>query len=272
MRVRPVNSAANPLIKQYRRLMQSRKHRRETGLIVLEGPNLIDEALKAGFEPESVIFTRRFYERGGDRILSKLAPGVIKAEVAPGLFKQVALTESPQDVAAVFPNPEWQPAKLLSMAPSLAIILDGLQDPGNMGAVIRTGAAAGAGAVFYTPGSVDPSNPKALRSTAGSLFHVPVACAAREQLINGLRDGYQLVVADPRAQQLFWEVSYLMPTAFVIGNESRGASSIWSGETGLKVSIPQHGKIDSLNAAVAAGILLYEAVRQRQIHGHSEAF
>lgn len=260
-----IRSSSNTNFKEYRRLAGSRKHRRSSGRLALEGPLLIEEALAAGLHPEVVFLTRRFLKEGGRKICRVLPEQARCYLLSPALFARLADTETPQEIAAIFPFQEPAYIDRPLKALSLVIILDRLQDPGNMGTIIRTAAVAGADAVFYGPGCVDPYSPKALRSSVGALFHLPPAGVEDSlsfvQLLQ--RSGVTVVAAGPRGGQNFWEIDYRKKTAILIGNESCGLSPELVAASDLPVHIPQFSSLDSLNAAVAAAVIIYEALRQR---------
>lgn len=268
MSVREISSPDNPLVKEYVRLARSRKHRRSAGQVAVEGPNLLEQALSAGLIPTVVFYTAEYGSGKGRQLLSSLPAQVKQVQVSEALFARFAATETPQAVAALIPFQEPDPFSLLSKPLTLALLLDRLQDPGNMGTALRTAAAAGVDAVFYTPGSADPYSPKVLRSTAGALFHIHLA-QVREplQLVYDLqRIGMQVAAARTQSDQLYWQADFKRPTLLVIGNESSGVSQELSASADFGITIPQADRLDSLNAAVAAGILIYEVVRQRHCH------
>ncbi len=260
-----INSLANPMLKEFNKLQNSRRHRQKTGKIALEGPNLVKEALKAELYPEVVFFSDTYFELEGREITARLPAKCRVFLMPPELFKKITATEAPQPVAAIFHLERLEYLGRFEKLPGLAVILDRLQDPGNMGTIIRTAAAAGVEVVYYTTGSTDPYGPKVLRSTAGSLFdlrleQVPDAL----QLLNDLkRGGVQLVAAAARPGRLYWQVDFKPPTALIIGNEAGGIRAELLESADLHASIPLKGRVESLNAAVASAVLLYEAIRQR---------
>lgn len=260
-----IRSSGNPLIKEYRRLSGSRKHRRAAGKLALEGPNLLKEALLAGHLPDMVFFTGAFLATGGADLIEKLPVEVARYSVTPTVFNAMARTETPREVAAVVHYREPDLRDLLRKELLLAVMVDRLQDPGNMGTILRTAAVSGVGAFFYTAGSVDPYSPKVLRSTAGAVFHLAPAVVHRPlELAAKLKEkGMQLVAASPRSPVRCWDMDFCKPTVLLIGNESGGLSPELEAAASAVVSIPQAGSPDSLNAAVAAGIILYEITRQR---------
>lgn len=262
---REISSSSNPYYREYRRLAGSRRHRRSAGRLALEGPRLVEEALAANLRPEVVFMTRRFLDREGERIAQALPGKTKRYLLSPPLFAAMADTETPQELAAIFPFREPAPAAFPPPSLSFALVLDGLQDPGNMGTIIRTAAAAGVEALFYGPGSVDPYSPKALRSSAGAVFHLPPL--ALEDLSARLRvlqhGGFTVLAARPGTGQNFWEIDYRQKTAILIGSESGGISPELLAAADRSIFIPQCTPLDSLNAAVAAAVIIYEARRQR---------
>jgi len=261
-----VRSPQNLQVKEYIRLAESRRYRHRAGKLALEGPHLIGEALAAGIVPQTVFWTRSFLNsRAGGELASRLPRKTRQLLLPDQLFHRMAKTESPQGVAAIAPFREPPLSDLLMSSLSLALLLDRVQDPGNMGTILRSAAAVEAGAVFYTPGCADPYGPKVLRSTAGALFHLPLALAPSPvELLGDLKKrGLQLLVAAPRVSRCYWEAELTRPFLLIIGNESSGVSPALEEAADGSLSIPQSGAVESLNAAVAAGVILFEALRQR---------
>lgn len=261
-----VRSPQNLQVKEYIRLAESRRYRHRAGKLALEGPHLIGEALAAGIVPQTVFWTRSFLNsRAGGELASRLPRKTRQLLLPDQLFHRMAKTESPQGVAAIAPFREPPLSDLLMSSLSLALLLDRVQDPGNMGTILRSAAAVEAGAVFYTPGCADPYGPKVLRSTAGALFHLPLAAAPRprELLAELKKRGLQILVAAPRASRPYWEANLARPFLLVIGNESSGVSPLLEEAADGSLSIPHSRAVESLNAAVAAGVILFEALRQR---------
>lgn len=241
-------SDKNPLLKEVRRLAKGGAPGAgsfDARVVLAEGPHLLDEALRSGIEIQAVILA----ESAGE-VPTGGASRVVR--VLDGLFDKLASTESPQGVLALVRLPEWTPDDLLRGTP-LVVVLDGVQDPGNAGAILRAAEAFGATGAVFLKGTVSPSNPKCLRASAGSAFRLPIAVE--------IPPGIALFAADPRAKLSVADAGFAAPCAIVIGAEGSGVrSKLAARATGVK--IPTAG-VESLNAAVAAGILLYEARRQR---------
>lgn len=240
-------SDKNPLLKEVRRLASGGAPgagSMNARLVLAEGPHLLDEALRSKIEIHAVILAESAPEIpvGAARLV----------RVLDGLFNKLASTESPQGVLALVRLPEWTPEDLLKGTP-LVTVLDGIQDPGNAGSILRTVEAFGGSGAVFLKGTVSVSNPKCLRASAGSAFRLPV--------VSEIPPGLTLYAADPRAKLSVADAQFRSPCAIIIGAEGSGVRpELAARATGLK--IPTSG-VESLNAAVAAGILLYEARRQR---------
>ncbi len=260
-----IDGSNNPLIKEYNRLKSSRRQRQKSGKIAVEGPNLVKEALKAGLNPEVVFFSHDYYKDAGNPIAPFLPAVVRKYILTPEMFKKIAQTETPQAVAAIFNFQTPGQAKQFKIVPNLAIILDRIQDPGNMGTLIRTAAAAGVDIIYYTDGSTDPYSPKVLRATAGAVFQVALEQASDPcRLIRDLKaGGVQVVAAAAEAKLIYWQVDLNKPLVLIVGNEAGGIAEELLAQADLVISIPLRGQVESLNAAVSSAVILYEIVRQR---------
>ena len=243
-----VTSARNPLLKEVRKAVQ-RGSLTEDGLCVAEGFHLLEEALRSRCEIECVL-------------VSEAARGVVPdgVRVVPldeKLFATVSSTEASQGVVTLVRPPAWS---LDDVFGGLALVVDGVQDPGNGGAMVRAAEAFGATGVVFLKGSVNPYNPKALRASAGSVFRVPVVTGLEERQV--IERGVRLYAAMPRGGCTIDETDLAGPCAVVIGGEGRGVSEALAGAaTPLRIPTSQ---VESLNAAMAAGIILYEARRQRR--------
>ena len=260
-----VTSRDNKYIKEYMKAKQSRRYRYKNCIIAVEGPNLVGEALKAGLEPEVVFFDTNYLKNGGRELSDALSVNVKQLILTEHIFNSIADTETPQAVAAIFPFNFEQAQKSNREASGPVLILDRLQDPGNLGTIIRTAVAAGVEKLYYTSGTTDPYSPKALRATAGLVFRLlPEPADDPLLLLSQLRQlGYQIMVASVSEGLDYREADYSRPTALVIGNEANGVSSKIIAETDYKINIPLAEGAQSLNAAVATGILLFEIIRCR---------
>jgi TrmH family RNA methyltransferase len=256
-----ITSPHNPRLARVRALLEKRAQRQEEGLFVVEGVRLVEEALTAGLRPELVLVSEKLSERGRAAARDFSASGAEVLEVAPRLMEGLAGTETPQGILAVLalPRPALPP-KL-----TFALICDNLRDPGNLGTLLRSAAAAGAGAVLLSPGTTDAYAPKVLRAGMGAHFRLPVlhmtweeiraACAAR---------GLRVFVAEAAEGAACWDQDLRQPLALMVGSEAEGSTPEALALAGQPITIPMPGKSESLNAAVAASIILFEVVRQRR--------
>ncbi|MFW6108557.1 MAG: TrmH family RNA methyltransferase [bacterium] len=260
-----LTSDQNPRVKRARKLTR-RRQREKLGLFLAEGPHVVETALETGAAAEEVFCTTSFLERHAalaERLAASPWPVWVVAETT---LEALADTEHSQGVAAVArlpaeaPEPRVQPGLLV-------LVLEGVGDPGNVGTAVRAAHAAGATMVVLGGGCCDRFNAKAVRASAGSVFAVPTRRTdATATLLRRLAEaGAQVVAAEARAERLCWEADLRGAAVLVVGSEARGLSEAVLAAAGERVRVPMPGGAESLNAAMAAGVLLYEAVRQR--HG-----
>lgn len=268
--MRPViTSRHNERIKWLKRFRE-RRHRDAEGRFLVEGPHLVGEALEAGWHVDLVVHsvTTAGREHAAAVLERARRQGVELLTVAEHILPLLAATVTPQGMVALVRKP---PARSLpDVLPEhrrrpLVAVLDGLQDPGNLGTVIRTADAAGVDALFLTRGTVDLYAPKTVRAAAGSLFHVPVGEPAPPEECAALLKarGLVLLAADPRDGIPVYDCDLTGPVALIIGNEGAGVGWVLRRAADGLVRIPMPGRAESLNAAVAASLIIYEAVRQR---------
>lgn len=240
-------SDKNPLVKQIRRAV-SRGTLTEDGYAVAEGAHLLEEALAAKCEIGAVIVAESARVNYPDSRV-----------VSDKTFRELASTETPQGVIALV-RPPVSTLEQMTRRDALVVVLDGVQDPGNAGAILRAAEAFGATGAVFLKGTVNPYNPKCVRGSAGSVFRVPLIASVEADEILQLTE-MTWYAAMPRAQRLASDADLASPSGIIIGSEGHGVSpALASRATGLR--IPTSG-VESLNAALAAGILLYEARRQR---------
>ncbi|WP_058302443.1 TrmH family RNA methyltransferase [Gorillibacterium timonense] len=258
-----ITSVQNPRVKEWSELT-GKKGRDKQGRFLLEGIHLIQEALHAGVAVRTVLYD---LEKGLSSELEPLladAPQIELVGVSAAVLAKCSETETPQGALAIADKPSSGLKELLADPAGFVVALDGLQDPGNVGTIIRTADAAGAAGVIVGKGSADPYAPKTVRSTMGSLFHLPVVEAALAPLLEeATARGVQVYSTGMASGLTCYDADFTAPVWFVIGNEGRGVSPEVRALVQQELSIPMPGQAESLNAAMAAGILLYEAVRQR---------
>jgi TrmH family RNA methyltransferase len=232
--------------------------------IVLDGPRLIQEALDAGIIIEAVLIAGDELGPAGSPLGARLRDaGVRVCQATLRVVQAASRVATSQGVVALARRPSPPDAAILTSPGLLLLVADGIQDPGNLGTMVRTAAAAGASAVAVTEGTADPFQPKAIRASMGAAFRVPVLGLDGPSLRAALvACGVRVIVADARGDQDYAFVPVDPPLAIVVGNESTGPDPAWF-DLGARVRIPLLGPVESLNAAVAAGVLLYEVVRRR---------
>ena len=251
----------NKISKQIKALKE-RKHRDEAGLFVSEGLRFVNEIPK-DYNVEYYAFSESFCSDNNIETYEKRAVSYVFDDKT---FKDFSDTNSPQGIIAVCKKKQFDVNKLLKEKNNgLYIIAEELNDPGNLGTIIRTADACACDGVFLSKGSVDLYNSKVLRSTMGSVFHVPVITDVEiEQCIELFKQNkITLYAAHLKGTKTPYECNLKEPTAFVIGNEARGLSEKTAQICDMLIKIPMPGRAESLNASVAASVLMYEAVRQR---------
>jgi len=263
MPLRIVQSKQNARLKELRRAL--RNPGREGGVIGIEGPHLIEEAMRAGLRLRCVFAGEEFQHwLGGLRL-----PAGTESLVMPnGILASTFVTETPQPVAALVDPPGWDWADLIGPRRSrpLVVILAGVQDPGNLGTILRSAEAFGSNGVVSLPGTVSRWNQKAMRASAGSVFRLPVVQAGVDECFSRLREEMITVLTTAaRGTTPAEAVDLTSSTALLIGNEGSGVPGEIATRADAAVTIPCPGPVESLNASVAASILLYEASRQRRI-------
>ena len=265
-----VQSRQNARVRELRAAF-ARSGREQTEVIALEGEHLLAEALRSGVRLHT-IFLRHDPQRHAARLRLldrlKIPPSVAIVELTPPVFDSAVETESPQGIAALADPPRFSLDDLFSPSAALVLIAAGLQDPGNFGTLIRSVEAFGASGVLALPGTVSVWNAKALRASAGSAFRVPVVSEKSATAFAALTEHqipiYAAVPGSAGADALpCSQVDWTRPAALLIGNEGSGLSQDLLDRADQLVSIPTPGPVESLNAAVAASVLLYEGARQR---------
>lgn len=253
-----LTSTKNPRIQHIRKLQSSARTRRKEGTFVVEGVRLVEEALVAGCLPETVLFTDDIIDRGRQTVDQLQAMGAEVLAVAPHVMQSASDTQTPQGILAVLPIPEWE----FPVDPTFLLILDGVRDPGNLGTLLRTAMAAGVEAVILPPGCVDAFSPKVVRAGMGAHFRLPILTMDWEAF-GPILTGLSVFLADSAVGQPHYQADFEAPLALIIGGEAAGAGSQADRLATRRVHIPMARKTESLNAAIAGGILIFEVVRQR---------
>lgn len=258
-----ITSLSNPWVKYARSLHNRRARYRERAFLV-EGPRIIADALAAGVTPTLLFIAPERagheYDELADVARTRNARVLLVSE---RVFDQITDTVTPQGIAAIFPFPDLAPA-LRPGEPPLLLLVDGIQDPGNLGTLLRSALGAGAHAVYLAPGTTDVFAPKVVRAAAGSHFRLPIRRLQWNALDELLASCTQRLGADPHAGLPYDEADWTEPSALLIGGEAHGLSQAARAMVTEYVTIPLHGRLESLNAGVAGSVILFEAARQRR--------
>lgn len=255
-----ISSTTNERIKWVRTLQGKRRARRDAGAFVLEGKRMAQEVIQAAVPVQMVLHAEALTSEEQNLVASLSALGGEVLAASQQVIRACSDTESPQQILMVLPMPELAlPAPL-----DLALVLDRIADPGNLGTILRTAQAVGVSAVFLTEGSVDPYNPKVVRAAMGAHLRLPLRVLTEEELLRCL-EGLPIRVAQSGQGTAYHQVDWSSPTALVVGSESHGPSKGWTGPGMQAVQIPMPGGFESLNAAIATAVLLFEIVRQREV-------
>lgn len=255
-----ITSLQNTKIKWIRSLQTQNRTRKESRTFVAEGIRLLEEAIKTNIDPLLLIYTENLSPRG-IKTVQALEKRKIPAQlVSEKVMASVSDTKTPQGILAVFKTPEHQ----FPPNPSFVLILDNIRDPGNLGTILRTAAAAKLDAVLLTPGNVDPYSPKVIRSGMGSHFRLPILQKTWQEIHSHI-EGMHIFLSSPAQSKRYTEADFREPLAIIIGGEAFGAGDEAKEIATEKIYIPMPGMMESLNTAVAASILCYEVLRQRGV-------
>ena len=263
-----IASRHNPLLKYLRDLALERSHRHASNLFLIEGKRFVEAALGAGVELNHLLVAEELADTPEFQALTGSCSSDVTIYSAPmSLIEKIAQTKNPQGVVATARMKSWDLASLTQAGRRLFLVMDDVTDPGNMGTMIRTADAAGFDGVILGPASVDLYNPKTLRATMGSIFHIPcVAAHSLEQALTLLKSaGIRLIATHLGATEMPYAIDLTRDAALIVGNEAHGVSPTSTQLADILVKIPMLGGAESLNASTAANILMYESVRQRTL-------
>lgn len=265
-----ITSTNNQQLKQVSALLKKAKERKEKKAFVVEGPKMVLEApaewLKAVYVSESFEKNpenKSTLKKLGDKCKNNQAAFEI---VADSVFKHVSDTQTPQGIMAVVAMPEYDLEQLLDGEKTHLLVLESIQDPGNLGTMVRTGEGAGISGIIMNKTTVDLFNPKTIRSTMGSIYRVPfyVTEDLSHTMVSLKEKGVTLYAAHLKGQHSYDEEDYTSSCGFLIGNEGNGLSDEIADSADTYIKIPMEGQVESLNAAISAALLMYEANRQRR--------
>ena len=252
-----ITSSANPKFKRLIALLQKSSERRESALFTVEGVREIFHCIEAGYKPDCIFFCP-------DIVSEETLPQCRHFALSAGLYAKAAYREGTEGAIGVFQAIEHPLSSLHLKDNPLIAVLESVEKPGNLGAVLRTCDAAGADALVICDPRTDLYNPNLIRASIGAVFTVPTAVCTTAQAITFLKSkGIRILTAQLQDSSLYYDCPMTKGTAIVIGTEATGLSDKWRQAADAHIRIPMLGKLDSLNVSVSAAILLYEAVRQR---------
>ena len=256
-----ITSTANPQVKNLIQLVKKAKVRNEQRLFVVEGIRMFREIPEGWLD--RIYVSEHFMEEESH---VKVLQGKNYEVLANHVFESVSDTKTPQGILCLVKMPDYTLEEVIPKENAHLLILESIQDPGNLGTMFRTGEGAGISGVILSRDTVDLFNPKTIRSTMGSVYRIPFLIADDLEAVIGemKKQGVHLYAAHLKGEQSYDRFDYRESTAFLIGNEGNGLSERTASLADTYVRIPMEGKVESLNAAMASGILLYEAARQRR--------
>jgi len=257
MPLKRINSRDNPVFAGLKGVAHSRRQRREQGVCLLDGEHLLEEALRVGLAPLRIIVSEG-YEKTATWV--QRVPGVPAIELPASLFAALSPVETPSGIMALIPIPRSK-----AVAAECIVLLEKIQDPGNLGGLLRTAAAAGVQAAYLSPGCAEAWSPKALRGGQGAQFRLAVVeHADLVEVVQGFQG--RVLAAVLGARDSLYDLDLTGPVAFAFGNEGAGLGNALQ-EVARAFSIPMPGGIESLNVAASAAVCLFERVRQLGGHG-----
>jgi len=256
-----ITSLQNKLIKEVLELREA-SQRRAQGLTIIDGVREIKRAVEAG-----VVIARIFYVKGSqEALLKQLASRRIETiEVSDRVMEKLVYGERHEGIIAIAQTSKLALKDLKLSKEPLIVVLESLEKPGNLGAILRTCDGVGVEAVLVGDAKTDVYNPNVIRSSTGVVFSLPVVCASSSEIVAFLKSQHiKICAAAPEASKLYTQAVYKGRWAIVLGSEDKGLSDLWLKAADVTVKIPMKGQADSLNVSISAAVILYEALRQRQ--------
>ena len=261
-----ITSLQNAKVKRLVALQQKSSERRKSGLFVVEGQRELQHCIEAGYQVEEVFCCTNRENRFELSAISTSLGACHMSLVTPQVYEKIAYRGSTEGVIATVRERHLTLADLHLPASPLIMVLESVEKPGNLGAVLRSADAAKADAVIVCDPLTDLYNPNLIRASIGAVFHVPVvACTSTDCIAFLKQHNIQILTAQLQDSTLYYETDMRRATALVMGTESTGLTDVWRQAADAHIRIPMLGRMDSLNVSVSAAILLFEAVRQRQL-------
>ena len=259
-----ISSLQNTKVKLLVALQQKSSERRKQGVFVVEGIRELQHCLNAGYTINSIFFCPELTDTGA--LSSLLSESIASYEVSPEVYEKIAYRGSTEGVIATVQSKQLALKDLHLSQQPLLIVLESVEKPGNLGAILRSADAAGADAVIICDPLTDLYNPNLIRSSIGAIFSVPCISCSSDDCINFLKqNNINILTAQLQDSKLYYDTDMTCGTAIIMGTESTGLTDVWRKAADAHIRIPMLGQLDSLNVSVSAAILLFEAVRQRKI-------
>ena len=258
-----ITSAQNPKIKRLLQLQQKSSERRKAGLFVVEGIREVERCMEKDYEIDTIFYLNKDLSENVSKIIEK-NKNIKLFEVSPTIYEKIAYRGSTEGVIAEVKTKDKTLQDLKLSDNPLVVVLESVEKPGNLGAILRSADAAGADALIVCDPLTDLYNPNLIRNSTGAIFSVPCVACTSEECIKFLKENnIQILTAQLQDSELYYDTDMKRGTAIVMGTEATGLTDIWRKAADAHIRIPMLGITDSLNVSVSAAILLYEAVRQR---------
>ena len=259
-----ITSAQNPKIKRLLQLQQKSSERRKAGLFVVEGIREVERCVEKGYEINTIFYLNKPMAENVSGIIEK-NKGIKLFEVSPTIYEKIAYRGSTEGIIAEVKTKDKTLNDLNLSENPIVVVLESVEKPGNLGAILRSADAAGADALIVCDPLTDLYNPNLIRNSTGAIFSVPCVACTSEECIKFLKENnIQILTAQLQDSELYYDTDMKRGTAIVMGTEATGLTDIWRKAADAHIRIPMLGITDSLNVSVSAAILLYEAVRQRK--------
>ncbi|MDR2057359.1 MAG: RNA methyltransferase [Dysgonamonadaceae bacterium] len=259
-----ITSLQNNQIKNIRQLSAKNKERKLQGLFVLEGARELSLALEGNYQIESLYICPKLFEKSDYPEIIRTIDSNALYEITPAIFQKIAYRESSDGIFALVKSKSHTLSELKLRDNPFIILLEAIEKPGNLGAILRTSDAAGADAVVVCDPLTDLYNPNIIRSSVGCLFTVPIAVCSNEEALEFLQNKQiRSFAAELTATQIYQDVDFTLSSAIIMGTEANGLTPFWLKNADVRIKIPMRGVIDSLNVSVSTAIIAFEAMRQR---------
>jgi RNA methyltransferase, TrmH family len=269
MEVKQISSLQNPLVKEVLRLSEKSSERRKTGQFIVEGVREVSLAIQAGHKINTLIICREIYQPDHLYPVKPEMSGAGVFEVTPAVYAKMAYRGHAEGVLAVVEKFDTKIDNIVLSENPIILLLESVEKPGNLGAILRTADAAGVDAVVICDPATDVYNPNVIRSSLGCVFSVQIAVCDHKQWFSwAKKNSIKTILASLQAEKHHFEADLTQPLALVFGTEADGLSPVWYEHADEKLKIPMKGKIDSLNVSASAAILVFEVVRQRMVKQH----